>query len=110
VWAKSGISPAQNPNGDTLVALLAGPAGGVIAVGQTTPAGHAANDVQTSIAVLDAATGVTAKAVQVNIFPGDQEHVGSAALGPNNTVFVAGEKFTPNIGNFGAWIAKISLQ
>jgi hypothetical protein len=110
VWAKFGISPAQNPNGDTLVALLAGPAGGVIAVGQTTPAGHAPNDVQTSIAVLDAATGTTTKAVQVNVFPGDQEHVGSAVVGANNTVFLGGEKFTPNVGNFGAWIAKISLQ
>jgi hypothetical protein len=110
VWAKFGISPAQNPNADTLVAILASPAGGVIAVGQTTPAGHTPNDVQTSIAVLDAATGATTKTVQVNIFPGDQEHVGSAAVGPNNTVFVAGEKFTPNVGNFGAWIAKISLQ
>jgi hypothetical protein len=72
--------------------------------------GHTANDVQTSIAVLDAATGATTKAVQVNLFPADQEHVGSTAVGPNNTVFVGGEKFTPNVGNFGAWIAKISLQ
>jgi hypothetical protein len=110
VWAKFGISPAQNPNGDTLVALLSGPAGGVIAVGQTTPAGHTPNDVQTSIAVLDAATGTTTKAVQVNVFPGDQEHPGSAALGPNNTVYVGGEKFTPPGNNFGAWVSKISLQ
>jgi hypothetical protein len=110
VWAKSGIPSAQNPNSDTLLALLANSAGGVIAVGQTTPVGHAVNDVQTSIAVLDPATGTTTKTVQVNLFPGDQEHVGSAALGPTNTVFVGGEKFTPNVGNFGAWLAKISLQ
>jgi hypothetical protein len=110
VWAKFGIPPAQNPNADSLVALLANPTGGVIGIGQTTPAGHAPNDVQTSIAVLDAATGTTTKAVQVNVFPGDQEHPGSAALGPNNTVYVGGEKFTPPGSNFGAWISKISLQ
>jgi hypothetical protein len=110
VWAKFGIPPAQNPNAESLVALLANPAGGVIAVGQTTPAGHAPNDVQTSIAVLDAATGTTTKAIQVNVFPGDQEHPGSAALGPNNTIYVGGEKFTPPGSNFGAWVSKISLQ
>ncbi len=110
VWAKFGIPPAQNPNADTLVALLANPVGGVIAVGQTTPAGHAPNDVQTSVAVLDATTGTTTKAVLVNVFPGDQEHPGSAALGPNNTVYVGGEKFTPPGSNFGAWVSKITLQ
>jgi hypothetical protein len=46
----------------------------------------------------------------MNVFPGDQEHAGSAALGPNNTVYVGGEKFTPPGSNFGAWVSKISLQ
>jgi hypothetical protein len=114
VWATKAITPpaGQTTNADDMVALsLDATNGRLIAVGQTTPTGVAdVNNVQTSIAVLDPATGATIKTIQVNIFPGDQEHVGSAALGPNNALYVAGEKFTPTVGNFGAWVAKISLQ
>jgi hypothetical protein len=110
VWDAQPIAPSQAQTADAVVALLANPAGGVIAVGQTTPAGQTdANNVQTSVAAIDA-NGTVTKTVKVNVFPGDQEHPGSAALGASNTIYIGGEKFTPPNLNFGAWLARLSLQ
>jgi hypothetical protein len=53
VWARQPIAPSQAQTADTIVALVANPSGGVIAVGQTTPAGQTdPNNVQTAIAVI----------------------------------------------------------
>ncbi len=57
----------------------------------------------------DLEDGTTIATKQVNIFPGDQEHPGAAILGPNGTIYIAGTKFTPNVGNAGAWLAKLAL-
>ena len=109
-WSARGIAPSQAQTADTLVSLFLSSSGSVVAAGQTTPQGQTnVNNVETSIAVLDPATGATTKTVQVNVFSGDQEHVGAAIPGPNNTVYVAGEKFTLPSANFGAWFAKINL-
>lgn len=109
VWAVQPITPSQAQTADSIVALLANPAGGVIAVGQTTPAGQAdPNNVQTAVAVISPSGTTTAKK-QVTIFSGDQEHAGAAILGPNSTLYIGGTKFTPNVGNAGAWLAKLNL-
>jgi hypothetical protein len=109
VFVSQPITPSQAQTADTIVALLANPSGGVIAVGQTTLAGQTdPNNVQTAIAVVKS-DGTTIATKQVNIFPGDQEHPGAAVLGPNGTIYIAGTKFTPNVGSAGAWLAKLAL-
>lgn len=111
-WVANPVKPSQTNTADTLQALMlnTGTGGGIVAVGQTTPAGQSdPNNVQTSIVLMNLDGSVRSNK-SVNVFPGKQEHVSGATSDGSRNIYLSGGGFTPGIGgsNFG-WIAKFQV-